>query len=998
MAEKINKKDLFGKLDLKGEIKSLEAMLKVIDELQKQIKVLSKNKLSEVIAIDVTTLKGIKELNEAKAEANKLSKQSEELEKKQVVAKKKLVELTEEELEAKIKQQQIDSERRKTIKEKIILEDKESGTLERIAAANSKLRKERAKLNLETDKGKKRLVEINGTLDKNNELIKESSDVMKKQRLNVGNYEGAIAKLDGAFGGMLGSIKDSVEGMRDQGKALVASGKAADTTGKKMKVLGSILKGGAIGLVVVALGVLAKSFGDSRADVKLLQGTMDKFTLSVGIIGKRILDAVKNIGSGFALMSLEVQIAMAKLPEALGGSEESIAALEAKVKSTKEGMVEWSSITSGIGEQLKAGTKAIDDFATKTEELEDQIALTSEAIIKMKLQEELLSEASGDGTISLQKQLEAQVEYQKVLKERIKAESELALLETDAAAFTIQQKLLKVKRVYTIEQIKSLDFLDKENGKYKDLAAQQAINGEVLGTLTSAQQRLFELESEGEANKQKNLKETRQTRQDLFEKELDFAIDIFDKQKTINERIINSEKTTVAERLRLTEELSALTDSSFESQKELFARFASDKLDINSLIALDDEKQVRKAVEGFGLTEIHLTRLMEIINERKIAQQDIIDLEDETIKKQKENIQAIKDSEQSTEQDDFSLKIEEMEKELDAKRDLENLKVQAEKDAIEEIKDVKIAQLEDQAAFEIEAAENSIIEADVLAAKKLEIEKKLANDIKRLDEEAEAEKKELNDKKLEKDIAEAQETFGKIADIWREGLDERERILDQEFEDSKSQEANLQNLAREGVLFADESLAIEKQKQKEIEKERAKSSKKRQTIAATEAALDLMGSYAKGGSKTPFKDALGDLSKMFTAISAIQFFNEGTESVGGIDTGVDSVHAMLRPTERVFTVDQNKMIGNISNDEAASVLQAYQNGAFNERIVPMIAEKKTHESNKELLAKMDDVNRSIKNIPVASIDPHAIAGFVTETIATQNRIDRNHHKANQIFK
>jgi hypothetical protein len=91
------------------------------------------------------------------------------------------------------------------------------------------------------------------------------------------------------------------------------------------------------------------------------------------------------------------------------------------------------------------------------------------------------------------------------------------------------------------------------------------------------------------------------------------------------------------------------------------------------------------------------------------------------------------------------------------------------------------------------------------------------------------------------------------------------------------------------------------------------------------------------------------------------------------------------------------MIGNISNDDAANVLQAYQNGAFNQGVAPLVVEKESKKDNKEMLSKLDSLNASIKAIPVASIDPHAIAGFVTETIATQNRIDRRHYKSNQIF-
>jgi hypothetical protein len=96
-------------------------------------------------------------------------------------------------------------------------ENAELGTLERLQAANRNLAKERNKLNLETDTGKKRLGEINSELDKNNKTIKDNVDSLGKQRLNIGNYKSALEGLPEP----LKNAGDSVGGLGKQFIALM---------------------------------------------------------------------------------------------------------------------------------------------------------------------------------------------------------------------------------------------------------------------------------------------------------------------------------------------------------------------------------------------------------------------------------------------------------------------------------------------------------------------------------------------------------------------------------------------------------------------------------------------------------------------------------------------------------------------------------------------------------------------------------------------------------
>jgi hypothetical protein len=106
--------------------------------------------------------------------------------------KKELKELTDEELKADLKSKAEKAERMKALKLQIELEQQNIGTLEKLAIANKQLIAERKKLDIADAKQAKRLEEINDELNKNNNLIKENSSQLEKQRMNVGNYAASI--------------------------------------------------------------------------------------------------------------------------------------------------------------------------------------------------------------------------------------------------------------------------------------------------------------------------------------------------------------------------------------------------------------------------------------------------------------------------------------------------------------------------------------------------------------------------------------------------------------------------------------------------------------------------------------------------------------------------------------------------------------------------------------------------------------------------------------
>ena len=98
-------------------------------------------------------------------------------------------------------------------------------------------------------------------------------------------------------------------------------------------------------------------------------------------------------------------------------------------------------------------------------------------------------------------------------------------------------------------------------------------------------------------------------------------------------------------------------------------------------------------------------------------------------------------------------------------------------------------------------------------------------------------------------------------------------------------------------------------------------------------------------------------------IATIPTFFEGTEDTGRHGEGIDGrggFHAILHPNERVIPKKQNDIIGDLSNQELASLAQQYHAGKM---IRPGEGAMQIGGpwSSQEVINKLDEVNNTIKN-------------------------------------
>jgi len=918
--------------------------------------------------------------NKLAQEEIKLTKQQNKEDRQSEKLKKQLIELEDEQVKGKIRHQKANQAQKKALTDELILQDKQAGTLEKLAAQNRKLRRERAKLNLATEEGKKRLKEINDELDDNNEVIRENSDALKKQKLNVGNYTESIEQATGELGGMIKGIKDSIGSIKDQAKAFMIQAKAADTSSKKIRLIGKAIKATGIGLLIAMLGALVSSMGDTREGVLNLQGTMQKATAMISMFGQKMMDLGEMLKLNMQKLKIEMDLFMTP-PWAKGKKTVLQKALE-----VIDGKLE---ALSKKDYDISVTLDNIDDTIMATFRYENALAKTSEEIERLRGQEELLSEQAGDMTLSFDQQRQAQEEYNKTVTKRIEKEKELADMNVELQAFKVRQKLIEAGKQYSIEQVKNLEFLERESDWMK-------INSDSLAELKDAKTEQIAKDNELASALAKNAMEARNTAKDDFEKQLDYAIDAFDVQKTINERIINNEKSTLAEREALTEETIRLADSAFANQVKLVQDYTKQRIDFDELLKMNDEAEIRRTLKKFVLNETTLTRILDILKERKIVVQDLAEIEDETgnkrIQKNKEILQSI----QNTEQDDLDLKIELLEREFDAENKLREKSLEDEKikgaesveelkNRLNEIKKLRIAQLKDQAKFDRELVDKEVIEDDEKAQKIKEINEKLANDIIRLENETLDKKKDIDDKEIkneekkedklaqrrkeraEEGIAIAQA----LTDLHDEFTDRRIAKIDEEIEASKKRYDTFEELARSGNILAKESLAEEAKliAEQNRRKEQMEKRKQRVTLASTVLQTYLSNSQDPDVKK-PLQKTIADTVLLTEFIKSLPGFMEGTEDTGRNGQGVDGKGgflSVLHPNERVIPKKNNEMIGGMSNDELSQLAYNYQNGLVRD-VADGLTLSKDMSGVNILADKLDSLERTISSKPEHNIE------------------------------
>lgn len=655
--KKVKHSDLFEGDVFKPTQEGAERLLVTISELKDSFKdILNATKVLGNTPLNSSA--DIEKLNKALADNEQLRGEILKLqvaEKEARAAQKKLT-------DEQIAQSQIEKAQRKDriddIKAEKIASDQLVGTLQKLEAANTKLRLERKKLNLDTKEGQVRLKEINAELDVNNKRIKESSDQLKQQKLNVGNYQSALEGLPGP----LGQAAQGVGNLGQQFKALLAN---------PIVLL--------IAAITAALYGLFKAFTSTDSGANKFAAIMEQVSAVIDVARQRaalMANAVIDIFSG----------------------------------NWEDAANKFKSAVTGAGDQLERATAAAKEYVFALDELEDAennyISTRAEAQNKIA---RLEFEAT-DKSKTVQQRRDALVKAMELSREEVEQEKKFAAEKLKIEAQYLAgknnvsaQEILNFIRLNDAEQSRASKSLriarDNNEAKFKELE-------ELYAKYIEADTKYFE-ENKRNNSKitafdeqiQKEREDALKKRNDLRDKAAKDRQQIEDELErarirniqNAQQREVETERQALKEKLRTikgntADEVALREELTRESTNKILAitKAYRDKEEEQAKQYAERQKQFRKEQQEV---------LMQAINDEFALRNQLVDQEKERQKKQRED--AVKQSEDLLKIADEGLRVQ-----AQRRKEATDREVSERKDAIDKQQELAEKGLDNQLAFE----------------------------------------------------------------------------------------------------------------------------------------------------------------------------------------------------------------------------------------------------------------------------------------------------------
>lgn len=664
-------------------------------------------------------------------------------------------------------------------------------------------------------------------------------------------------------------------------------------------------------------------------------------------------------------------------------------------------------ITNSFNGVFKAAGNAADaagQAADEQFELDRASLSLQEQLAKLNGEFERQSAIAGDGTRTFNEQQAAAEEAERVNIRRLALQEEIA-----------QRELQIIE-----DRIKGTE----------DDANRFALEAEA----SEKRIELQELQNELDVATIENDKVLREIQRDRFERELDFAIDAFDVQKTINERRIADDRKSVQERQAILNETVALADSSFQSQKDLFAEFVDDRVNFDNLVAETDEAAIRRTLRKLDLDDIELGRALEVIKERKIALQDLDDAQRDVDDALQEEINTKLEAINELEQLQIEAQVQRLDAEIANEETTNERRIELLNDRFE----LQKRALEDNADFVLMNEELTAEEREV-------IQQQLANDVAALEQEKVDAVKEANEEILESDketrqerIQQALDTANEIKDAFAEALNEQlaaqSAAIDSEINQRQQAIDFNRQLVAQGNTEAAEQLQFE---QEQLAKAEIKKKQIAQREAAAKRQIQIVDSFFTaferrlGDEETPTGQAslaaLGDVAKGVAASEIAKAlvsasFITGTENVerslgSGSTFFNDKVDNYLGLTksgslirfdgqERILNPEQNKVVGDLSNDQLTQLAADYHAGNLRQpyefQTATYLHQVSGLTDNVRLEAKLallsSAVDRNANIIAGAINDKPVASSYIDSALNVVEEIKRNNKTTRTVHK
>jgi hypothetical protein len=237
---------------------------------------------------------------------------------------------------------------------------------------------------------------------------------------------------------------------------------------------------------------------------------------------------------------------------------------------------------------------------------------------------------------------------------------------------------------------------------------------------------------------------------------------------------------------------------------------------------------------------------------------------------------------------------------------------------------------------------------------------------------------------LKKTEEQKREIIKLTADFFEKTSQKRVQQIDEEIKAAEKQYEVLAQLAQDGNITAQQSLAEQQRIIDEANLKKERELKRQQRIKLAESVYSTYSAKVEAGSKNPLLETIRDTTLLAQFIQSIPTFMEGTEDTGTNGRGVDGkggFHAILHPNERVVPKSLNQKIGALSNEELAKVAHEYQYG----KAMEGASQTASALDLSLLINEIKDLKGIIKDKPETSVALGEITQSVVEIVEKRVR-------------
>jgi hypothetical protein len=954
MAKKISSSDLFEQEDLfKGVRDSATKTLAVFNELQAELKATATGLKGELAANTQASTAQLKQFGAATEQANKLMQQSIQIEKLKAQADQQKIKAEQEIVKLQKMQAQelarVAKEQEKAAK----LASSEASAYSKLSAELNKARKaykDLAVTNQENTAEGKELLDTVTRLDA--QLKKVDATVGQHQR-NVGNYEGATKSL------------------KLQLRELTQQLQNMDSSDPRFQQM------------TQQAGALKDQIADTNAVVKATAGSaMENFAGSVAKAGQIGVAAFQGVQSSMMLLGVEnenILAGMAKLQalaglgdalKTLGGLGDMLTEIRAGFTAAIAKTFQFTAAQNAQNTAVAAGSTGFTNMGKSAKAalsgIRGGIAATGIGLLVVALGTVVAYwddiKAAVGGVSAEQKkynqQLDKDIAANKLKGEMLNAQENTLKLQGKSEKEIIQYKINQLNTDIKLAEnkLKSLEMTAKleydaavRNKGYAEMFFRMQLEGYMLVFRAMALPIDAVLETANLVSEALGIGKIATTN---INKEIskmtaqgaDFLSGLLFDPKSINEE---SKKAIDAQKLVVTQ-MKGERDGLILSQKEGNKNASKDAInnandtaqsEIDIQRRLEDEKMaIREESRKKDLDALALDykRKLEDANTElkddkekaaKIAQLQA-QYQESIRAKQKEINDKWDAIDAEAEAKLVAQMIADDQRIYDAQKKLRDAETALMKDGL--AKDKKL--IEDAYQDELWALQNQLDEKKITQEEYDKLTalayKNRNKQIKAAEDKADQEQKESDRKKNEEKLKTTQEFAQKATDFLKKQSDERIALIDKEIAAAQKQADFYRDLAANGNINAQQSLAEQERIIAESNRKKEREQKRQQRMELANTIYQTYASHAAKDPKTALMNTIKDASLLQAFISSLPMFYDGTEDTGrggGVD-GKGGFHAVLHPHERVIPKSLNDQIGNLTNEQLTRLAMEYQNG------------------------------------------------------------------------